>query len=103
MSHLGDQLASSFGPGAVDGRKLLIGVPGNGHLAVRIAGLELLLQLGNLPVRQRFDALLHSSADVEQRVILAPPVPESVLLNPAADVVDHGHSHADDVERRRPR
>lgn len=43
--------------------------------------------------------MLQGSADVEQGVVLASAVPESVLLNAAADIVDHGHSQADDMER----
>ncbi|MET3722083.1 hypothetical protein ABIB27_003961 [Arthrobacter sp. UYEF21] len=38
-------------------------------------------------------------ADPVERIYLTAPVPEGVLLDPAADLIDHCGSEYDDVER----
>ncbi len=96
---LGYELAAFLRAGVVDGAQLLVGLPGDGHFVVRVPGFELLLQPRDLFLRQGLDALLEGAADAVERIILLSPVPERVLLNAPADVIDRARSKFHGIKR----
>ena len=58
-------------------------------LAVGIADIERTKQLVPLAIRQALPAPGHQSSGFEQWILLAAPVAQALLLDPAADVIDH--------------
>ena len=66
---------------------------------VRVPGSEFRVEPGGLFVGKVFGADLQGPADPVERISLPSPVPERVLLDPAADLVDHGRAELHDVER----
>lgn len=59
---------------------------------------DVALQSGDLFLGEGFEALPQGSANVPDRLFLAASVPECLLLNSAADVIEHSYSHEDDAE-----
>ena len=58
-------------------------------LAVGIADIERTKQLVPLAIRQALPAPGHQPSGFEQWILLAAPVAQALLLDPAADVIDH--------------
>jgi hypothetical protein len=78
---------------------LRVAAPGEGDLPTGGAGGEAGVGLGILLVAQVVRTATEQAADPIQRVVLVPAVPEGVLLDAAADLVDDLSAELDDVER----
>ena len=76
----------------VDDAELLVALPDQGDLVVRVPEGELRIESGGLFVGEVFGADLQGPTDPVEWVALAPAVPEGVLLDPAADLIDHGRA-----------
>jgi hypothetical protein len=87
-----------FRAGVVDVAELLVALPGEGDYVAGVPGGEFRIEPGGLFVGEVFGADLQRPADTKERIALASPVSERVLLDPAADFVDHGRAELDDVE-----
>lgn len=83
----------------VDVAELLVALPGQGDFVAVIPGAELSIEPGGLFVGEVFGADLQGSTDSVERVALAAAVSQGVLLDPAADLVDHGRAELHDMER----
>ena len=95
----GDLAAGRVRGLVVHGSDLLRALPREFNLDVRLVRGERRGETCALPVGQ---VLLPGAQDVPdpvQRVVLASAVPVELLLNPAADLIDHVGGELDDVER----
>jgi len=72
-----------------DVAELLVALPGQGDFVVWVSEGELRVEPGGLFVSEVFGADLQGSADSVEGVALAAAVSEGILLDPAADLVDH--------------
>lgn len=88
VEDLGDEPASLHGAGVVDRAELLVAVPGQGDLAVRVPGRQLRVQPADLLLGQVLHSDLLGSPDPLARVAFASAVAHDVLLHAAADLVD---------------
>lgn len=88
--HLADELAALLRSGVVDVSELLVALPGQADFVVRVPEGELRVEPGGLFVGEVFGPDLQGPADAVERIALAAAVPEGVLLDPAADLIDHG-------------
>jgi hypothetical protein len=88
--YLVDEFPAPLRPGVVDVAELLVALPGEGDFVVGVAEGELRVEPGGLFVGEVFGADLQRAADAVERVALAAAVPEGVLLDAAADLIDHG-------------
>ena len=77
------------GAAVVDGAELLVALPGQVNFAVGVAGLQTPGELGMLAFGQVFDTVAEQATDLVERVVLVAPVADGVLLDAAADFVDH--------------
>ncbi len=66
---------------------------------VRVPGGEFRIEPGGLFIGEVLGADLQGPADAVERVALAAAVAEGVLLDAAADLIDHGRAELHDVER----
>ena len=83
----------------VEGHEVLGDGPGDGDLAVGVAGDQPGLQPGPGPGGEPVAAAAQHPADAVERVAGAAAVPGLGLLDAAADVIDGGQGEAHDVER----
>jgi hypothetical protein len=95
----GDTPALGRVVGEVNRAQLRVAAPGEGDLPTGGAGGEAGVGLGILLVAQVVRTATEQAADPIQRVVLVPAVPEGVLLDAAADLVDDLSAELDDVER----
>ena len=72
----------------VDRAELLVALPGQVDLCVRVAGVEAVADLGLLLVGQVFGSVAEQPADLVERVVLVAAPAEGVLLDAAADLID---------------
>ncbi len=79
--------------------ELLRGLPGDVDLDVFLALGERGIEPGLLPVGESFLPGAEDVADPVERITSASAVPEGVLLDAAADLIDRGGAELDDVER----
>ena len=79
--------------------ELLRGLPGDVDLDVLLALRERGIEPGLLPVGESFLPGAEDVADPVERITSASAVPEGVLLDAAADLIDRGGAELDDVER----
>ena len=89
----------SDGSRLVHRAQLLVGVPGDGDLPVRVARLQAAVQLGDLLVAEVFSSAAQQAADLVQRVVLVAAPVQGLLLDPAAGLVHDLGAELDDVER----
>lgn len=68
----------------------MVALPGQGDFVVRVPEGELGVEPGGLFIGEVFGADLQGPADAVERIALAAAVPEGVLLDPAADLIDLG-------------
>lgn len=64
-----------------------------------VPGGEFRIEPGGLLLAEVFDTDLQRPPDTVERISLAAPVAQGLLLDPAADLVDHGGSQFHAVER----
>lgn len=95
---LGGFAAGGGAGGGVDRADLLVDVPGDLDLAVRVAERELLVQSCALPVGEVLDTGEQGAADPVERVVLVPTASERGLLDTASDLVECVARELDDVE-----
>lgn len=96
---LGDPLPLGRLRVAVGQAQLLRDRPGEEDRVVLGAGVDRPLEAGPLPVGEFLDPGAEDGADALERVAFAAAVPEGVLLDAAADLVDDLGADLDDVER----
>jgi len=98
-AELSDELDGEVGVGdRVDRAHDFFGVPRHAHLTSRVAGFEQAPQLRVSVVVQAFMCDRHQLADPKQRVSIAAPVAEGVVLDAAAGLVEHEVRQLDDVK-----
>jgi hypothetical protein len=97
-----DEFPAPCRPGEVDAAELLVGLPGQGDFVVRVPEGEFRVQPGSLFVDEVFGADLQGPADPVERISLASAVPKGVLLDAAADLIDHGGADLHNMERVMP-
>ncbi len=73
----------------VDVAELLVALPGQGDFVVGVPSGEFRIQPGGLLVGEMFGADLQGPANPVERISLTAPMARSVLLDPAADLIDH--------------
>lgn len=83
----------------VGGPEPLGALPSDEHFVVRRVGLDRGAQPGALVVGEVLGAGAEDGLDPEQRVALASSIPEGVLLDSAADLIDRGGAELHDMER----
>ncbi len=83
----------------VYGTDYFLGVPGGADLAVGVAGVEQTQQLGAALVVEAFVGLGQQSAGPVERIALAAPVAERVVLDPPAALIQLGVGQLAHVER----
>jgi len=84
---LGDLLPGGQVTGGVGGADLLVALPGDQDLVVGVAAAQAVDQPVPLPVGQVVRAGAQDVADTVERVVLVPAVPQGVLLDAAADLI----------------
>ena len=84
---------------AVEQPQLLSGDPRGGDFAVGVAEVQAVQQPGPGQVRVVVVAAAQDPANAVERVAGPAAVPEGLLLDPAADLVDRVEPEPDDVER----
>ena len=92
-------LGLSSGLGLVDQPEVLGGDPSSGDLLVIVAGVESDQHPGPGVLTVMIVSATQQPADPEQRITLAAPVAEGVVLDPSADLVDCVEAEPDDMER----
>ena len=109
-SHLGDRTgrkagdhllcgtATLAGAGVVDGAELLVALPGQVNFAVGVAGIQTPGELGLLAFGQVLHTVAEQATDLVERIVLVASVAEGVLLDAAADLVDHLGGQPDHME-----
>lgn len=65
---------------------------------MRVSGLELCVQPGDLPLGETLGPDLQGVADPVERIPRPIPVIEGALLYPATDLIDDGQAEFHDVE-----
>ncbi len=96
---LGDSLGDGDVLGDVGGAETLGDLPGDMHLLVGVIGGDRSGEASLLTVSEVFGAGAEDVADAVERVALAAPMPEGLLLDPAADLVERSSAQLDHVER----
>nr|WP_172804228.1 hypothetical protein [Arthrobacter sp. QXT-31] len=69
--------------------ELLVALPGQGDFVVRVPECELGVEPGGLFGGEVSGADLQHPADAEEGIALAGAMAQSLLLDPAADLIDH--------------
>ena len=99
-SQPGHELEGHAGVGVVvDGADEFLGMPGGAYVAVGVAGLEQAEQLGAALVLEAFIGLGQKPAGPVEGVGLAAPMPESLVLDPTAALVETLVGQAHHMER----
>jgi hypothetical protein len=96
---LGGLAAGGGAGGGVDRADLLVDVPGDLDLAVRVAGREPLVQSCALPVGEVLNTGEQGPPDPTERVVLVAAPAEGALLDATSDLVECVARESDDVER----
>jgi hypothetical protein len=88
-NHLLSDPATLAGAGVVDGAELLVALPGQVDFAVGVAGIQTPGELGLLAFGQMLHTVAEQATDLVERIVLVASVAEGVLLDTAADLIDH--------------
>jgi hypothetical protein len=86
---LGEPRSLGRCPGVIDRAQLPVAGPRDPHRPVRVTGLQAGLEANDLPGGQVLDAVTQQTTDLEGRVLLVSSTTQGVLLDAAADLVDH--------------